>query len=342
MSETEYISEPISKSKYDVADYLQFGSEIHDHIEDKIKTVCTIGAKLIDVVKHIEDLIVEKTTSYLADYGLEENIESGIAFPVGININNVAAHWSPKADCEQIISRSDVVTLDYGIHFDGYIIDAAFTLAYDRKHINLLKCGLDACQTTANMVKSRTKIYDLSKNILDVVKSANAQTNKKSKTKYNLIYDLCGHQIQQYKIHMGKLIPNVGIDLKQQLSVGDIFTIEPFITTGSGLTIRTDEISHYMFNYHQKSYDDFNTNRLLPDFLKKYRTLAFNSRDMRLEQISQLNEFVRNGLYNAYPPIIDPNPDALTCQFETTLYIKSETEVINYKKHKDINQYVLC
>lgn len=325
-----------------IKDYMQWSSEIHDLIEDELRLICRPGAKIIDIVLHIENRIDDLTDEYVISKALPENINRGKAFPVGININNIAAHWSPlnesntDVNTNYIIQQTDVVTIDYGIHFDGYILDAAFSLAYDEMHRNLLQCGLESCQTTANLVKAGLPIYTLSKNIIKVAKKYN----------YSLIRDLCGHQITQYKIHNGIVIPNCDMNLKKSLSVGTIFTIEPFISTGQGNIKYTTDASHYMFNYHAFNYNKLLELGQIPEFLQLYKTLAFNSRHILESENGEinlqiLNDLVKQQMYQAYPPILETNSNAYVCQFETTLYIESTNNVINYKKHKSIDHYLL-
>lgn len=332
----------IKINTYTIKDYMQWSAEIHDLIEDELRIICRPNAKIIDIVLYIENRIDKLTDEYIISKKLPENIDRGKAFPVGININNVAAHWSPLNDSytdnkkNYIIQRTDVVTIDYGIHFEGYILDAAFSFAYDEIHRNLLQCGLEACQTTANLVKAQQDIYTLSKNIMKVAKKYN----------YALIRDLCGHQITQYKIHDGIVVPNCDMNLKKSLDIGTIFTIEPFISTGKGNIAYTTDISHYMFNYHAFNYDKLIDLGKIPEFLLLYRTLAFNRRHISESENGKMNleildDLVKQKIYQAYPPILETNTEAYVCQFETTLYIESASNIINYKKHKSIENYLL-
>jgi methionyl aminopeptidase len=318
-------------------DYMKWSLEIHDKVEDELRLICIPGSKVIEIVLYIENRIDELTDEYVEKYNLGYDFFRGKAFPVGININNIAAHWSPLTESEldlssnYIVQQLDVVTIDYGIHFDGYILDAAFTFAYDERHRELLQCGLDACQLSAQMVKAGLPIYSLSKNI---VKIAN-------KYGFDTIKDLCGHQITQNKIHNGFVIPNCDLNLKKNISVGSIFTIEPFITTKKSNIKYTTDISHYMFNYHSFDYNKLLKLNKIPDFLKEYKTLAFNKRHIEYHNHSELDELVKKNIYQAYPPILESDNSTYVCQFETTLYVESESNVINYKKHKNIDHYLL-
>lgn len=315
--------------------YLQVAANIHDEIEDNLRIICLPGTKLIDIVKYIENQINILTKCALETNNFSPNIEYGSAFPVGINLNNIAAHWSPLSDDDNTyITESDVVTLDYGIHFDGYIIDAAITFAYDLTYKNLLECGIKATQSTAELVcqhllaNGQVQIYDLSKNIINIIKTYGFES----------IIDLCGHQITRYKIHDGIIVPNIDLNLRLNIVPGQIFTIEPFVSTGTGKSIqRPNELSHVMFNYAKYSFDENN----VPDFLKQYKTLAFNIRNFTSEQKTILSELMTKQLYLPYAPIVEADDTAIVCQYETTIFVKSPTEIINYKKHKPVDYYIL-
>jgi len=53
----------------------------------------------------------------------------GIAFPTSISVNNCACHFSPiPGDPSYVIKVGDVVKIDLGVHFDGYISQCAHTI----------------------------------------------------------------------------------------------------------------------------------------------------------------------------------------------------------------------
>jgi methionyl aminopeptidase len=69
---------------------------------------------LLSVVTEIENMIL--------------TAGAGIAFPVNISINHVAAHYTPHHTDTTIFHKGDVVKLDVGAHVDGYIADTAETI----------------------------------------------------------------------------------------------------------------------------------------------------------------------------------------------------------------------
>ena len=72
------------------------------------------GVKFLEVVNKIESKILEK--------------DIGIAFPINISINEIAAHYSPRHDDTSVFKKGDVVKLDVGVHVDGYSADTASTV----------------------------------------------------------------------------------------------------------------------------------------------------------------------------------------------------------------------
>ncbi|MEM4601942.1 MAG: M24 family metallopeptidase, partial [Desulfurococcaceae archaeon] len=71
------------------------------------------GVKLLDLAVNIENYIKERG--------------GGLAFPVNIGVNSVAAHYTPVFNDDLTIPDGSVVKIDIGVHVDGYIADTAIT-----------------------------------------------------------------------------------------------------------------------------------------------------------------------------------------------------------------------
>ena len=73
--------------------------------------------------------------------------------------------------------------------------------------------------------------------------------------KINPINNLCGHQIKQYKIHAGKVIPNIYIEnYNERVKENEFYAVETFATTGSVETYEdNNDCSHFMINYKKKN-----------------------------------------------------------------------------------------
>jgi len=50
----------------------------------------------------------------------------------------VAAHFTPNGGDSTVLQYNDVMKLDIGTHVNGYIVDSAFTVAFNPKYDPLL------------------------------------------------------------------------------------------------------------------------------------------------------------------------------------------------------------
>lgn len=300
--------------------------DIHNKIEDKILSIIKPGFNIFELCLFIENQISIETDS------ITSYIDKGIAFPVGININNCAAHYSPTiSSSSDVFLLDDVVKIDYGVHINGHILDAAFTVAFKDTYRPLLEASMNACMSGAKSFRNNKRLIEVTQNIIDAVPS-----------QYGLIRDLCGHQIKPYTIHAGKVVPNVIIPYEMRALSGEIYTVEPFVTTTkTPITFEDtsiDNTTHYMYNYFTKPFNEPVLN-MLPQ-IKSYNTLAFNSRWLSQNEHSYLERLVNKKLYNSYPPIYEKNKDAKIAQFETTVMI-TNNEPILFKKYNNVDKYII-
>ena len=83
----------------------QFDRKVREYIEPLVKP----NVKILDLVNLIEDKIREEVQKSIEEsqvlYGPQ--INGGIAFPTGISINNVAAHYTPLRKDETIIKETN-------------------------------------------------------------------------------------------------------------------------------------------------------------------------------------------------------------------------------------------
>ena len=75
------------------------------------------------------------------------------AFPTGIGINGVTAHFAPQEGDLTRIGSGDVVKIDYGVHFDGYIADTAVTVTENDEYQLLLETTKRALEAAIAVVK---------------------------------------------------------------------------------------------------------------------------------------------------------------------------------------------
>ena len=140
-------------------------------------------------------------------------------------MNDIAAHYTAVPDDPITVKNTDVLKIDVGVHIDGYIADTAVTVTYDSKYQDLIDTAEKALDEAIGIARSNTRVSDIGRII------------EKTITKYGgkPIQNLSGHSLERYTIHAGKSIPNIWtIGHSFNLSVDNVYAIEPFVTTKDG------------------------------------------------------------------------------------------------------------
>jgi len=286
--------------------YLRAGkiaSEVRDYGAGLIKP----GVSLLKVAESVETRILEKG--------------AGIAFPVNISLNEIAAHYTPIFDDKTVFKKGDVVKLDVGVHIDGYIADTAVTVEIETNNYNdMIKASSDALEFAIDMMKPGVHLGLVGKKIEETIKSYG----------YKPVDNLSGHSLECYNLHSGLEVPNVSAAMQNvKTKEGDVLAIEPFATNGRGHIISgkgsniylcknsvgsrfiREERSKIMF---KKLKSEFKTLPFAQRWCKKYFP---NSADMVLRRLSFLD------VLKHYPQLVEQNNSIVT-QKEHTVVLKDD------------------
>ena len=127
-----------------LAEY-RHGAEIHRQVRQWSQKWMKPGMTLTEIAEGIENSVRALT----GHEGLEEgdSIKAGMGFPTGLNINHIAAHYSPNAGNKTVLQYEDVMKVDFGVHVNGRIVDSAWTVAFDPTYDNLLAAVKAATNT---------------------------------------------------------------------------------------------------------------------------------------------------------------------------------------------------
>jgi len=89
----------------------------------------------------------------------------------------VAAHYTPNPGDLTTIEYNDVCKIDFGTHVDGYIIDCAFTVAFNPRYDKLLEAVKDATYTGIKEAGIDVRLCDIGAAIQEVIKVYNILGN---------------------------------------------------------------------------------------------------------------------------------------------------------------------
>lgn len=302
---------------------LRKGGEIHREIREWIKPQLKEGIKLYDMANNIEDRIKE-----LTNYDPENPLAAGVGFPTGLSVNNCAAHWTPHHNSKETLKDSDIIKIDFGVHFNGHIIDAAFSHSNNPKLKPLMDAAFEATTAATKAAGPDAILGEIGKVTEEVIASFEIDGKP-----LRSIGDLCGHNIGPYRIHDSKAVPNVYTShYRERMKVGEIFAIETFPSTGNGRTqpVNKDN-THFMINYQDPQWENIrpkkNKDKRVLEFIKNDRsTLAFcprwySKQDNYKQILEGLDNLAKRKIINTYPPLYD-KPGSYVAQYEQTIAIK--------------------
>ena len=126
-------------------DYRQ-AAETHRQVRQWTQETVKPGHTMNEIAQDIEDGVRALTSHNGLEVG--DGLKAGMGFPTGLCLNNVAAHWTPNPGGKEIVLKhDDVMSVDFGVHVNGRIVDSAFTMAFDPVFDNLLASVKDATNT---------------------------------------------------------------------------------------------------------------------------------------------------------------------------------------------------
>ena len=324
--------------------------EIHKKIMAQIKPQIEVDIPLVDIAKLIENTI-KKEVNFQDSF--PERLNRGIGFPIGLSINECAAHWTPNPLDNTILKKSDLIKIDYGVHIKGCIVDGAYSFSLDNKFDELIKISEDATSLAIKMSGVDTVLGDIGTEVHEFIESFEIELDGKVK-QVRSFKDLTGHKIIPWVIHSEKCVPNFSIPYNVRMEEGEYYAIETFPSTGKGKGEEQMEVSHYQVNVDLllKEYRELNNincatggkilNPIKLDkketyvyqrILSLYETLPFCKRWLKEEKVNKYQIPLRNLVHkkriNAFPPINDIK-GSYVAQSEKTIYIGSKSvKVLN-------------
>ncbi|EKD13815.1 uncharacterized protein L3040_005567 [Drepanopeziza brunnea f. sp. 'multigermtubi'] len=321
----------LDRMNNDVLQDFRQGAEIHRQVRQYAAKNIKPGQSLTEIAEGIEDSV----RALAGHQGLEEgdHLKGGIAFPTGVNLDHITAHYSPNAGNKTILSKDNVMKVDFGVHINGRIVDSAFTMSFDPMYDGLLEAVKQATNTGIREAGIDARLGEIGTAIQETMESYEVEINGDT-FPVKCIRNLNGHDIRQWQIHGGKSVPIVKSNDQTKMEEGEVFAIETFGSTGNGYVRDDLECSHYA----KKTDGPKNVplrvesaKKLLNVINKNFGTLPFCRRYLdRLGQdkyLLGLNNLVSAGIVEAYPPLVDKK-GSYTAQFEHTIVLRPNVKEV--------------
>ena len=140
-----------------------------------------------------------------------------------VSVNDEVVHGIPGS---RALKAGDLVSLDFGVKYDGYYGDAAITVPVGEvtpKALALMEATEKSLYAGISMVKAGNHLSDISHAVQEVVEGAG----------FGIVRDFVGHGIGR-SLHEDPQIPNYGPPGRgPTLQVGMTMAIEPMTSLGS-------------------------------------------------------------------------------------------------------------
>ncbi len=261
------------------------------------------GINTVDIMETVEEFIISKGC--------------GIAFPAQVSVNNVAAH---SCDSQKHELGEDVVKLDVGATYEGYVSDNAVTVDLSGKYTDLLKTTKKSLDNAINKVCVGVKISEIGR-VIDETLTEKGFTSMKN---------LTGHGIGKNTIHTFPQIPNYDNKSTVKLEKDMVIAIEPFGTLGKGFVRERPPAEVFMLHRNIPVRDPFS--RKIMEKIKSYNGLPFCRRWLIKEFGAKANialmTLMRNNALTAYPPLAD---DGIVAQFEHSMIVDEDKAIVTTK-----------
>lgn len=257
------------------------------------------GISLVKVAEETEALILKRG--------------AGLAFPVNISINEVAAHFTPNSKDDLIFHIGDVVKIDVGAHVDGFIGDTAMTVEVRTKNwIGLIESSRRALRMACDMIGDGTPV------------NAIGGTVKRSinESGYRPVSNLNGHEMKRFNLHAGLSIPNIDDGTTTRIRNDMIIAVEPFSTNGQGHVSNGKAGNIYRIIRDRPLKDDKAT-QMFEAMKERFQGLPFCERwcePINPDAAHTLKILLRHGVVSSYPILKEIN-GAVVSQAEHTLII---------------------
>ena len=225
---------------------------IAKQVREFAKSIIKPNIKLLDIAEKIESKIIE--------------LGGKPAFPVNLSINEIAAHYTPSYNDET--KANGLLKVDIGVQIDGEIADTAFSIDLENSKENkkLIEASVSALKNSLQTIKNGISLGEIGKTIQETIEAEG----------FSPIINLSGHEMKEYELHAGLMIPNVDNKMSDKITKG-LYAIEPFATDGNGRVVEGKSSGIYLLQ-DDKNVRNPEARKILNFIIEEYKTLPFCSR----------------------------------------------------------------
>jgi len=292
-----------------IPDEYRKSGEITKQVKSLVKSTVKPGSGFLEIC----DLVKREV----------ESRGGRLAFPTGIGVNEVTAHYAPQEGDQSVIKEEDLVKVDFGVHVDGYVTDTSVSVTYNPEYNLMLEATERALEAAISTARKDARTGEIGREI----------HREAARFGFKTIENLTGHTLDRYVVHAGKSIPNLYMPGLQSLKRGDVFAIEPFLTlsTASGYVVDTPSQTIFSIVARRKT-GASELDAFADRIWDERRTLPFTPR-WYLSEFGKgkipgiITRLVAKRVLRAYPTLVEASGKPVA-QFEHTMALDEDGLVI--------------
>jgi len=202
---------------------------------NEIEKMRVASRHAMEILQYLKGFVKEGVKTIELEMLCEEKIKTipnvrpafkgynGFPYCLCVYVNDEIVHGMPS---ERILKESDIVSLDFGIFYDGYFGDVAMTYPVGqvpKKVQKLLDVTEESLYKGIDEAKEGNRLHDISHAVQECVENAG----------FSVVREFVGHGIGR-SLHEDPQLPNYGIkNTGVRLKAGMTFAIEPMVNMGN-------------------------------------------------------------------------------------------------------------
>lgn len=208
---------------------------------EEIEKMRVAAGKAMEMLLYLKDFVKAGVKTLELETACEEKIKkagnvkaafkgyNGFPYCLCVSINDEVVHGMPS---ERQLRENDIVSIDFGLLYEGYYGDVAMTYAVggiSKAARKLLEVTDKALHCGISEAREGNRLHDISHAIQEHVEGE----------KFSVVREFVGHGIGR-SLHEEPQLPNYGVQgTGLRLKAGMVFAIEPMVNMGeSGVYIK--------------------------------------------------------------------------------------------------------
>lgn len=203
--------------------------------DEEIGKMRIASSKAMEILTYLKDFVKSGIKTMELEMVCEEKIRetgnikaafkgyNGFPYCLCISINDEVVHGMPS---DRQLKENDIVSIDFGLLYEGYYGDVAMTYAVgdiSKPARKLLQVTEEALYRGINEAREGNRLHDISHAIQDHVESS----------QFSVVREFVGHGIGR-SLHEEPQLPNYGNKgTGIRLKAGMVIAIEPMVNMGT-------------------------------------------------------------------------------------------------------------